>query len=61
MSAYRWSSRSRNSSGLRINTAVSPIELLNVDEGAKYTDVLPSLNLYYDLDSHNRFASPWPR
>lgn len=44
----------QNSSGLRINTAVSPIQLINVDEGAKYTDVLPSLNLYYDLDRHNR-------
>ena len=27
---------------------------LDVDEGASYTDVLPSLNLYYDLDRHNR-------
>jgi iron complex outermembrane receptor protein len=44
----------QNSSGLRINTAVSPIQLINVDEGASYTDVLPSLNLYYDLDRHNR-------
>lgn len=44
----------QNSSGLRINTAVTPIQLVNVDEGAKYTDVLPSLNLYYDLDRHNR-------
>jgi iron complex outermembrane receptor protein len=44
----------QRSSGLRINTAVSPIQLINVDEGAKYTDVLPSLNLYYDLDRRNR-------
>ena len=44
----------QDSSGLRINTAVSPIELIQVDEGAKYTDVLPSLNLFYDLDTHNR-------
>jgi iron complex outermembrane receptor protein len=44
----------QNSSGLRINTAVTPIQLLNVEEGANYTDVLPSLNLYYDLDRHNR-------
>jgi len=44
----------QSSSGLRINTAVSPIQLLDVEEGAKYTDVLPSLNLYYDLDRHNR-------
>jgi iron complex outermembrane receptor protein len=44
----------QKSSGLRINTAVSPIELINVKEGAKYTDVLPSLNLFYDIDNHNR-------
>ncbi len=44
----------QESSGLRINTAVAPIQLLNVDVSAKYTDVLPSLNLYYDLDRHNR-------
>ena len=44
----------QNSSGLRINTAVSPIQLVQVDDGATYTDVLPSLNLYYDLDNHNR-------
>ena len=44
----------QKSSGLRINTAVSPIELINVKEGAKYTDVLPTLNLFYDIDNHNR-------
>jgi iron complex outermembrane receptor protein len=44
----------QESTGLRINTAVSPIQLINVDEGAKYTDILPSLNLFYDLNSHNR-------
>ena len=44
----------QESFGLRINTAVAPIQLVNVDESAKYTDVLPSLNLYYDLDRHNR-------
>jgi iron complex outermembrane receptor protein len=44
----------QNSSGLRINTAVAPIQLVNVDEGAKYTDVLPSLNLYYDITNHHR-------
>lgn len=44
----------QESSGLRINTAVTPIQLVNVNEGAKYTDVLPSLNLFYDLDHHNR-------
>ena len=44
----------RLSSGLRINTAVTPIELIQVDEGATYTDILPSLNLFYDLDRHDR-------
>lgn len=44
----------QRSTGLRINTAVTPIQLLQVTDGATYTDVLPSLNLYYDLDSHNR-------
>jgi iron complex outermembrane receptor protein len=44
----------QESSGLRINTAVSPIQLLNVQEGATYTDFLPSLNLYYDIDRRNR-------
>ena len=28
----------QTSSGLRINTAVSPIQLLDVEDGAKYTD-----------------------
>jgi iron complex outermembrane receptor protein len=44
----------QESTGLRINFGVTPIELLDVKEGAKYTDVLPSLNLFYDLDQHNR-------
>jgi iron complex outermembrane recepter protein len=44
----------QNSSGLRINTAVTPIQLIDVDEGAQYTDILPSLNLYYDLNQHHR-------
>ena len=44
----------QNSHGLRINTAVTPIELIQADEGDSYTDVLPSINLYYDLDRHNR-------
>jgi iron complex outermembrane receptor protein len=44
----------QDSSGLRINTAVAPIQLVNVNDGASYTDVLPSLNLYYDIDRHNR-------
>ena len=44
----------QESSGLRINTAVTPIQLIQVDQSASYTDVLPSLNLYYDLDRRNR-------
>lgn len=44
----------QRSTGLRINTAVTPIQLIPTSDGATYTDVLPSLNLYYDLDSHNR-------
>ena len=44
----------QESTGLRINTAVAPIQLVDVKEGATYTDVLPSLNLYYDLDRQNR-------
>ena len=41
-------------SGLRINTAVNPIQLIHVDQSDSYTDVLPSLNLYYDVDRHSR-------
>jgi iron complex outermembrane receptor protein len=33
---------------------VSPIQLINVDEGKTYTDILPSLNLFYDLDRRSR-------
>jgi iron complex outermembrane recepter protein len=46
----------QSSSGLRINFPGDglPIQLVNVEEGAKYTDILPSLNLFYDLDQHNR-------
>lgn len=44
----------QESSGLRINTAVSPIQLVQVEQSDSYTDVLPSLNLYYDLNPHNR-------
>jgi len=44
----------QDSQGLRINTAVSPIQLINVDVSRTYTDFLPSLNLFYDLDSRNR-------
>jgi iron complex outermembrane receptor protein len=46
----------QQSTGLRIFDPGEglPIQLQNDTEGATYTDVLPSLNLYYDLDSHNR-------
>lgn len=44
----------QESSGLRINTAVNPIQLIHVDQSDSYTDVLPSLNLYYDVDRHSR-------
>jgi len=44
----------QESTGLRIDASTAPITLANVDQTAKYTDVLPSLNLYYDLDQHNR-------
>ncbi len=46
----------QESSGLRINFPGDglPIQLVDVEEGAKYTDILPSLNLFYDLDQHNR-------
>jgi iron complex outermembrane receptor protein len=44
----------QDSQGLRINTAVTPIQLINVNVSDNYTDVLPSLNLYYDLDSRSR-------
>lgn len=44
----------QTSEGLRINATVSPLELTQVKEGAKYTDVLPSLNLYYDITNQHR-------
>jgi iron complex outermembrane receptor protein len=46
----------QQSTGLRIYDPGNgtPIQLLNTTAGATYTDVLPSLNLFYDLDSHNR-------
>jgi iron complex outermembrane receptor protein len=44
----------QDSSGLAIDTSVSPIEVTPVQVGAKYTDILPSLNLFYDIDQHNR-------
>ena len=46
----------QTSTGLRIFDPGdgSPIQLQNTTAGATYTDFLPSLNLYYDLDNHNR-------
>jgi iron complex outermembrane receptor protein len=44
----------QESSGLRINETVTPTVLTPVDVTHSYTDVLPSLNLYYDLDNRNR-------
>lgn len=46
----------QQSTGLRIFDPGEglPIQIQNDTEGATYTDVLPSLNLYYDLDNHNR-------
>ena len=44
----------QNSRGLRINATVSPIELVEAEESATYTDVLPSLNLFYDLNRQHR-------
>jgi iron complex outermembrane receptor protein len=44
----------QESSGLRIDETVTPIDLADVTVEAKYTDILPSLNLYYDIDQHNR-------
>jgi len=46
----------QTSTGLRIFDPGEglPIQLQNTTDGATYTDVLPSLNLFYDLDTHNR-------
>jgi len=44
----------QKSSGLRIDTTVDPIVVTPVDQSAKYTDVLPSLNLFYDLNQQHR-------
>ena len=45
----------QESNGLRI--FIPPggiIQISDVNDGATYTDVLPSLNLYYDIDRQNR-------
>ncbi|WP_231462884.1 TonB-dependent receptor [Sphingomonas sp. URHD0057] len=46
----------QTSSGLRIFAPSdgSAIQLQDVSAGASYTDILPSLNLYYDLNRQNR-------
>ena len=44
----------QNSSGLRLDTSVSPIIVTPVDDGTSYTDVLPSLNAYVDLGAGHR-------
>jgi iron complex outermembrane receptor protein len=46
----------QESTGLRIYAPGGglPIQLQDTTAGATYTDVLPSLNLFYDLDNHNR-------
>lgn len=44
----------QSSSGVRINQTVSPIALSDVTITDKYTDVLPSLNLSYDITGQHR-------
>jgi iron complex outermembrane receptor protein len=44
----------QESTGLRINQTVSPLVLTEAQEGAKYTDFLPNLNLYYDITNQHR-------
>ena len=44
----------QKSSGLRINRTLSPTVLTDVNERAKYTDILPSLNLWYDVGGGHR-------
>ncbi|MBS0481625.1 MAG: TonB-dependent receptor [Proteobacteria bacterium] len=45
----------QNSTGLRINPLVSPIALASVDVSDSYTDWLPSLNLFVDVNGGHRF------
>ncbi|MDE2437001.1 MAG: TonB-dependent receptor, partial [Sphingomonadales bacterium] len=45
----------QNSTGLRINPLVSPIALGNVDVTDSYTDWLPSMNLFVDVNGGHRF------
>ncbi len=44
----------QSSAGLRINQTVSPIAISNVSVDDSYTDVLPSLNMFYDLGGGHR-------
>ena len=44
----------QESTGLRINQTVTPLVVTPAQEGAKYTDVLPNLNLYYDITNQHR-------
>lgn len=46
--------QSQASDGLRINSSVTPLELSKVHVSDSYTDVLPSLNLYYELGGGSR-------
>jgi iron complex outermembrane receptor protein len=42
------------SSGLRINPTVNPLTISPVEVTDSYTDVLPSLNLFYDITNQHR-------
>ena len=42
------------SSGLRINQTVSPLTISPVEVTDSYTDILPSLNLFYDITNQHR-------
>lgn len=44
----------QSSDGLRINQTITPIGISQTHSSAQYTDVLPSLNLYYDLGGGHR-------
>ncbi len=48
-------SQKQSSGGLRINATVSPIVVAPAQISASYTDILPSLNLIYDLGGGHRF------
>lgn len=46
--------QSQTSNGLRINQTVSPLTIGPVQVTSSYTDILPSLNLYYDFGGGHR-------